>query len=170
MSTFFSRKSGKNKIKNVGGKDYINDIVQKKRKELGAFEYGDSHCNRKVEKRPEQVIENQGKYDGEWLVGKDVRHGKGVLTWIDGSIYEGWFKHGKACEKGRMIHSGGEVYEGDWLGDKAHGFGKYMFIDGSTYEGEWSMNQHHGKGKEIRADGNNYEGFFAKDKRNGYGI
>ena len=47
--------------------------------------------------------------------------GKGKQVWIDGSIYEGHWKDGKAHGIGRMIHADGDIFEGEWVNDKAHG-------------------------------------------------
>jgi len=33
------------------------------------------------------------KYEGEWY--DDKQSGKGVETWLDGSIYDGYFYNGK---------------------------------------------------------------------------
>jgi hypothetical protein len=54
-----------------------------------------------------------------------VREGFGVQRFMDGSIYEGWFKGDRAHGKGRLIHTDGYIYEGDWFEDKAQGRGIY---------------------------------------------
>ena len=41
-------------------------------------------------------------------------HGRGVLRWPDG-----------------------KVYEGDFIEDKRHGHGLFKWKDGREYEGEW---------------------------------
>lgn len=79
----------------------------------------------------------------------DVRTGKGVLIWPDGSKYEGYFKNNKANGRGRLIHANGEVYEGEWLDDKANGTGVHTHLDGATYSGEWKNDLQHGHGKFI---------------------
>lgn len=37
------------------------------------------------------VLENGARYIGEWLVGQNVREGRGMQVWPDGSIYEGYW-------------------------------------------------------------------------------
>lgn len=107
------------------------------------------------------LLENGAKYEGEWyesssslylisffsrifliiicfrIADSDVRDGKGIQIWLDGSRYEGYWKNNKANGRGRLIHADGDVYEGEWKDDKAHGEGIYTHVDGSRYEGHW---------------------------------
>ena len=46
---------------------------------------------------------------------------KGVITWPDGSKFEGMFRNNKANGRGRLLHANGEVYEGNWIDDKTNG-------------------------------------------------
>ena len=41
------------------------------------------------------ILENLAKYEGEWL--NNLREGRGMQLWVDGSLYEGWWSQGKAC-------------------------------------------------------------------------
>ena len=50
-------------------------------------------------------------------------HGRGKLSWVDGSLYEGEWKNDMSNGKGRLIHSDGDVYEGEWVDGMAHGQG-----------------------------------------------
>jgi len=62
---------------------------------------------------------NKTQYEGDVL--KDsaemVMHGRGKLTWPDGSVYDGWFKNGHQHGAGRLIHANGDYYEGEWKKD-----------------------------------------------------
>jgi len=89
------------------------------------------------ELRPKKRLTNNSHYVGEWQEGTDIREGRGMNVWSDGSIYEGYWRDNKATYFGRLIHKDGDVYQGEWLDDKAHGFGYYMHIDGSLYRGFW---------------------------------
>lgn len=40
--------------------------------------------------------------------------GRGVLTWPDGSKYEGYFIEGRREGRGRFTSSDGDIYEGEW--------------------------------------------------------
>ena len=44
----------------------------------------------------------------------DIRDGRGIQIWLDGSRYEGYWKNNKANGHGRLIHADGDVYEGEW--------------------------------------------------------
>ena len=84
-----------------------------------------------------QVLENDAEYTGEWSVETNLRHGKGMQAWFDGSLFEGYWKNDKANGHGRLIHADGYVYEGDWQDEMAHGQGIYYHTDGRKYDGQW---------------------------------
>jgi hypothetical protein len=44
----------------------------------------------------------------------DIREGRGIQIWRDGSRYEGYWKNNRANGRGRLIHADGDVYEGEW--------------------------------------------------------
>jgi len=67
----------------------------------------------------------------------DMKHGYGVQVWQDGARYEGYWKHNKACGKGKFWHVDGDVFEGEWKDDKANGYGVYVHMNGARYEGYW---------------------------------
>ncbi len=73
-------------------------------------------------------LENQARYDGQWLIGTEIRQGKGTYILPDGSMYEGYWRDNKQNGAGRLIYYSGDVYEGQWVNDKAHGHGVYSFI------------------------------------------
>lgn len=135
---------------------YENQRVYEICQELGSFDYNEwvpRDLNMNLEYRPCQILENNAKYEGQWIVGTDIREGQGLQTWLDGSMYEGWWKSNKANGRGRLIHADGDVYAGDWLNDKAHGIGLYRHLDGAKYEGQWMEDKQHGHGVESWPDG-----------------
>jgi hypothetical protein len=118
--------------------NYENQDVQVIRQQLGDFDFGDEETpHGQREWKQETLLENGAKYEGEWLLGNEVRQGKGKQIWPDGSLYEGWWVDNKANGKGRLIHADGDIYDGYWQDDKAHGFGVYSHLDGARYEGYW---------------------------------
>lgn len=113
-------------------------LVQEILQQLGPFNFN-KPLNDGVDRvqRPLLMLENGAKYEGEWIKDTDIRDGRGIQIWLDGSRYEGYWKNNKANGLGRLIHADGDIYEGDWKDDKAHGNGVYTHTDGSRYEGQW---------------------------------
>ena len=64
-------------------------------------------------------LENNLRYEGEWMQGKNVRAGKGMQIWPDGSIYDGWWRQDTPNGRGRLIHANGDYFEGQWSDGKA---------------------------------------------------
>jgi hypothetical protein len=147
--------------------------VMRIREESGPFNYeeGDYHNTLNDglsrEKRPMVTIDNEAKYQGEWV--DTIRDGRGYQIWPDGSLYEGFWKNNKANGRGRLIHADGDVYEGEWKDDKAHGYGVYMHADGARYEGYWSEDKQHGRGVEQWPDGAVYDGNYYDGEKHGDG-
>lgn len=79
----------------------------------------------KREMRPVIPLGNGFMYQGEWDKKSNLRDGKGVMIWPNGSRYDGWWANDVACGYGRLVQTKGSVYEGDWLNNKASGFGVY---------------------------------------------
>ena len=50
-------------------------------------------------------------------------HGKGVITYADGSIYEGEFKDNLKNGYGSYAYQNGEKYNGEFLNEMRHGKG-----------------------------------------------
>ncbi len=51
--------------------------------------------------------------EGSWI----NPHGKGTMTYADGSKYEGSWRHGKKHGKGTMTYADGTKHEGEWFHD-----------------------------------------------------
>lgn len=126
----------------------ISPEVAKIREQLGDFAFNgaiDKNLVRLIlEKRPAKILADGSQYEGQWVVGSQTRAGKGLLTWPDGSIYEGWWLNNKAHGKGRLIHVDGSMYQGQWKDDNCDGYGVYYHLNGTKYDGEWLENEQHG--------------------------
>ena len=119
---------------------------------------------------PLQYEINNSIYYGEWDYSNNMKHGRGIQLWSEGSKYYGYWVKDKANIKGKLIHSDGDIYEGEWLDDKPNGKGTYRHKDGTMYVGEWKDDKQHGKGKESWVDGAWYEGEYFEGKKHGKGI
>ena len=110
-----------------------------------------------------------GVYIGDWL--SDEMHGRGTLTWSDGTVYEGTFKDGLMNGIGKMTFADdGGVYEGPFLAGLRHGVGTHTLSDGSCYVGSFLNDVREGNGKYTDAkDGSVYVGDWKDDHRGGQG-
>ena len=104
-------------------------------KALPSFDYTKFKPEAKVRlSKPKRILDDGNEYEGEWSE-EGKRDGRGVLFWVDGGIYEGYWANGMCNGLGRMIHADGDIYEGNWADDKHHGYGVYSHSDGARYEG-----------------------------------
>ncbi len=135
-------------------------------------------------------LSNGNVYEGYW---KDNNwHGKGKLSYKEGSVYDGDFVDGKQTGNCIYTFSDGRKYEGGVLDFKWHGKGTFFYKDGATYIGDWVSGKQtgnceytfadgrkylglildglwHGKGKFIYKNGDVYDGEWVKGKRHGKG-
>lgn len=95
-------------------------------------------------------------YEGEWRRGKAC--GKGRFSWPSGAIYEGEFKSGRMEGFGSFIGVDGDMYRGSWVADRKHGFGEKWYANGDVYEGWWRCNLQDGEGRYVWKNGNEYVG------------
>jgi hypothetical protein len=58
------------------------------------------------------ALDNGAEYEGEWSKDKQKK-GRGVLSWVDGSLYESYCEQDKANRRGRFIYADGDVYNGE---------------------------------------------------------
>ena len=111
--------------------------------------------------------------DGEYYRGQvkdEIRHGKGIYTWLNGDHYEGEWKDGFQHGKGIHTWLNGDRYEGEHKDGFRHGKGFINYADGSRYEGEFKDGNIYGKGVQTLADGSRYEGEFRGGLRHWKGI
>ena len=74
---------------------------------------------------------NHWIYDGEWIIGTDIREGKGTLYLFDDEdIYQGYFNNNKYSITGRFLWLDGDVYEGEYRDGERHGQGTFKKVDG----------------------------------------
>ena len=68
--------------------------------------------------KPIIQLTNGARYQGEWNEFENLRDGRGIQIWPNGSRYDGFWKDGMAHGPGRLVHALGDVYEGEWFEDK----------------------------------------------------
>jgi len=117
-----------------------------------------------------KTYENGDMYEGN-VDSDNEPHGYGVMNYVDGSLFEGEWNHGKSTY-GKMTFPDGVTYEGSikdelrngrgvvkladgtvhysgmWKDDVEHGFG-IRIIDETKYSGQWENGEIKGEGKYI---------------------
>jgi hypothetical protein len=87
----------------------------------------------------------------------------------DSGNYIGDVLNGKREGKGVMSYINRTVYRGDWKNDKRHGKGVLRGPNGSKYDGEWIKGHREGLGMMRYSNGDIYNGSFLHGKREGFG-
>merc|ERR1719201_1424207 len=109
----------------------------------------------------------ENKYVGQFK--KNMKHGKAVETWSDGSCYVGQYADGRKNGEGSFDWPDGSRYEGAFRDGDVHGQGSFSWPDGRKYVGEWEMSRMQGRGVYIWPDGRKYEGTYSQDLKHGEG-
>ena len=129
--------------------------------------------NQTVEKKEvkngKQVIHYADGSVYEGYILNEEPHGKGVLTLANGNVYEGIFVNGQITGRGKYTWSDGDVYEGDFVNGQMNGKGKCAWADGTVYDGDWKDGERTGKGVYKWSNGCIYEGDFVNGQMTGKG-
>jgi hypothetical protein len=82
------------------------------------------------------------KYENGTYVGQVInavtRHGRGVMKWTDGNMYEGEYRDGKRHGRGCMTWTDGSWYAGEWRDGCQNGRGVALHTDGRVFDGVWA--------------------------------
>lgn len=81
------------------------------------------------------------KYEGFW--DRDQKHGKGITTYPDQSMYIGDQKNGIKYGRGKYVWSSGDSYEGGWKNNKMEGPGVFKHMGDAPLEGNFKNNYFH---------------------------
>lgn len=152
-----------------------NEAVQFQIKNLEKFDYGEAvdderYRDLELEQREEVQLDGGIRYEGQWIQGTMIRHGKGKQMLADGSMYEGWWQMNMANGKGRFLDSKGLFYEGNWRDNKKNGDGTFQWPDGRIYKGNFEDNMFSGQGKIVWPNGQTYIGSWKANQMEGQGI
>ena len=93
-------------------------------------------------------------YEGEWD-GEGRRHGRGCLSFSDGSSYKGQFRAGLFHVSSPTLVSWGSVSLS--LSLPAQGLGRLELAGGDRYEGEFQLGKFQGHGVYTSASGMTFQ-------------
>lgn len=115
------------------------------------------------------VAKESSVYIGQMRGG--IREGRGMLVYLDGNIYEGYFEEDSTSLKGRLLFDNGDIYVGDIENMGMNGQGVYFNnTEKSKYTGSFADDAPHGQGEEEWADGTRYKGQFIMGVKEGRGV
>jgi len=117
----------------------------------------------------EHTWPNNTRYRGEIDPRTKLMHGKGVIEYADGSVYEGEFSQDQLQGLGVMKYASGEIRRGTFVAGQMEGKGSILYSNHSRYEGELRAGSPNGTGRMEFADGSSYEGEFVSGKYQGKG-
>lgn len=90
-----------------------------------------------------ELPRKKGIYTGRMKDG--APHGKGRLV-KDGSIFEGYFRHGEKSGHGKKVNPDGSWFEGEYKHNLPNGKGIHISSKGEKYMGDWRNGLFHGLG------------------------
>ncbi|KAJ4960213.1 hypothetical protein NE237_020123 [Protea cynaroides] len=116
---------------------------------------------------PTMVMQYRGgSYRGHCQGG--LPEGKGCLTFVDGSIYDGMWRYGKKSGFGTLYYSNGDVFQGAWRDDLMHGKGWFYFHTGDRWFANFWKGKPNGEARFYSKFGNVFFGHFQDGWRHGH--
>lgn len=119
-------------------------------------------------KEVEFIWANNTRYRGEIDPRNLGMHGKGVLEYPDGGVYEGEFKNNQPEGNGVLKYADGEVRSGTFVAGQLS-MGSIVYVNQTRYEGQLRGGDPNGQGRMVFSDGQFYEGGFVSGKYQGKG-
>jgi len=126
-----------------------------------------SWYNDKQEGNGVMTYRDGSHYNGQWR--KAMRNGQGTCNYANRDVYTGKWMADKRSGKGTCVYSAGHRYEGGWKNDKRHGFGRMDYANGDEYRGGWERDGRHGDGVFLARDRYNYTGQVSSMLWTGFG-
>jgi len=110
---------------------------------------------------------NGDNYEGTTNENK-LRHGYGLYTVQDGSVYTGSYNNGLKEGHGVYIFPNGDKFVGIFFQGNIRQ-GTYLYANGDLYNGKFSRGQYSEEGSWCNLSGDRYSGHFANGQRHGQG-
>jgi hypothetical protein len=153
----------KRRSKHVGG-----TILTKRPKGMNMTITGDFEKPTRIKGDANIVFDSGETYAGPCNYNLNP-HGRGTMTFPDGTVYVGDFNDGNKSGRGKIEYADGSVYDGEFSEDAPHGHGTYTTTRG-VYDGQIYYGHKVGRGKMTFANGDVYDGIFKNDKIGGQGV
>ena len=162
--------NGKGKFTDICGNVYIGEFANNQFNGHGTIHY---NINEFLDDDGDILEEFSGEhlaYEGDWR--NNVKHGRGELTFLDGTTYIGNFEFDEMHGMGKIFYQNGDYYIGEFKLGLQHGRGcLFNSNDEKLYDGQWINNCFHGKGTYYYTNGNvRYEGNWFQSLAHGLGI
>ena len=106
-----------------------------------------------------KIYEASAVYEGEYNMSSQY-HGKGKITYKDGSYYDGEWENGKRHGFGIEWLYDGSSYRGYYQDDKRHGQGTYYSQNKQSYEVNFEYGIMDGEAVVTDGWGRKYKSFF----------
>ena len=113
------------------------------------------------------TYEDGSSYNGDLLYGQF--HGEGTFTWASGISYTGAWVDGARTGEGTLTWADGDIYSGEFVDGNLTGEGTYTYTSGAISEGTFLNGVLNGVGAWTYASGDVYEGTFVNGVLNGVG-
>ncbi|EAR94970.2 MORN motif protein (macronuclear) [Tetrahymena thermophila SB210] len=153
-------------IEVFNAKQLMTDPFLKLKKYKQSIYFG-QYMNQKRHGKGLMIYNNGRLYEGLWE--NDLKHGKGFEKFPNCSVYEGQYVNGKPEGIGTYTYFNGEVYDGQWVNGMKHGSGIWRGTKNDSYIGEWKFGKPDGYGVHTWINGDRYEGQFKGCLKHGEG-
>ena len=144
---------------------YSDPRIMKVLKDLSVF-FEVQTCERPVFIK--LIEEDLSVYEGEMNEERQP-DGFGSRHFIDGTVFRGFWKAGKASGKGIIACTDGMLYTGLWKKGVFNGYGSLVLPDKTYREGFFTNGEMNGFGVEVLNNGEKYHGNFLNDLRHDKG-
>lgn len=155
--------------------DYLTGLISKYRNDNVLYVLSSIHhiytyesCSQTIEGTYLKLLPDLSVYEGQMDENKQP-HGFGSRYYVDGSVYRGFWKSGKASGQGLIVTSDGFIYNGQWKNGLYHGYGSLITKDKDFCEGDFRYGELEGIGIEVLNNGDKYHGNFYNSMRHGSG-
>ena len=134
-----------------GGREMVfeSEASREKYTNLGVYDGGNGEG--RLNWKDLYEFKSGNKYFGQWkgdstLTAEEHISGYGTMSYVNGDIYEGYWRQGKRHGNGRLITRTGDVCEGMWKQDEFTGWGCCAYADNTVKSGEWAAGELDGFG------------------------